>query len=430
MREIAKRQRLSGIWKTLVGTSLARIYTLLVGAASLFLTARSLGPEGQGIVAAASSWAMLCSAFGGLSLGQVAQYRIQLRKNDEWLSDILGTLLFFAALLTLITYLIAIILYFGTNGRVFNNISVYVLGIAFMMIPLLIWEEYSKNLLAAVGKLNVYNMAQFWGRTVWLFGILGLIFYKRAGVSEVLIAQIIGQAIIALIGLITLGKSAHYIIRIRRFEMIEMLKDAGKLHLNTVGSFLLAQNTILILNYFANKTDVGYYQIAYQLAVLPAVIPQAASMVLYSEMAASGPDGVWTLQKRMSLQIMAIVALIAGFAYIAAPILVPILVGKNFEPSIRIFRLLLPCVLGMSAAQLMTPQWIGRGVFIPNTILTFGVAIVNVIINVMMIPRFGVMGAVWTSLICYAGITMLVQGIFAWWCEKKFRGSNSGGNVL
>ncbi len=399
---------------------MARIYTIVVSAASLFLTARFLGPDGQGTVAAAGSWAMFCAAFGGLSLGQVAHYRIQLRKNDEWLNDILGTLLFFAVLLTLITYLIVIGIYISTNGRVFNEIPLYVLGIAFVMIPFLIWEEYARNLLIAVGKLNIYSIAQFCGRTVWLLGVIGVIFYKRAGVAEVLIAQLAGQIINAAIGLAELGKTARYKVHIRYFEIIEMLKGAGKLHLNTVGGFLLAQNTILMLNYFSIKAEVGYYQVAYQMLVSPAVIPQAASMVLYSEMADSGPDRVWPLQKRMIVQIMATVVAIAVCAYMAAPMLVSLLVGKNFEPSVRIFRLLLPCVLGMAVEQLMSSQWIGRGIFTATTAITFGLAIINIISNTILIPRFGVMGAVWTSLICYAGIMMLVQGIFACWCEKKY----------
>jgi O-antigen/teichoic acid export membrane protein len=411
---------MTSLWKTLIETSLSRIYTLLIGAVILFLTARYLGPEGQGIVAAATAWAMLCSAFGGLSLGQVAHYRVQVKNSDQWLADLFGPLLLFTVLLTFSTYVIVTIIYSATEGKLFKEIPLHVLGIAFAIIPFSIWEEYARNLLAAIGKLRVYNIAQFWGRSLWLFGILGLIYFKRMGIFEVLAVQLAGQVIISMIGLSALGKQVHYVIRIKRDEILEMLKGAGKLHLNTVGSFLLAQNSILMLNYFSEKSDVGYYQIAFQMAVLPAVIAQSASLVLFSKMSDLSPDGVWPLQKRMGLQILALVAFIAICAYIAAPLLVTLLVGKSFEPAIRIFRLLLPCVLGMTAAQLMASQWIGRGAFIPTTIMTFGVAIANIIINAIMIPRFGIMGAVWSSVVCYGGITIIVQALFAWWCEKKY----------
>jgi O-antigen/teichoic acid export membrane protein len=408
------------LWKPLIETSAARFYTLLVGTAILVLTARYLGPEGQGVVAAATSWAMLFSAFGGLSLGQVAHYRAHNKKSDQWLTDLFGPLLLFALLLTIITYAIAAIAYYSTDGRLFQKIPHQVMFIAFAIIPFLICEEYSRNLLAAIEKLHVYNMAQFLGRTIWFFAIIILIYLNKIGIFEVLAAQLAGQAIITLIGLITIGKTTHYIIRIRRLEIFELLKGAAKLHLNTVGSFLLAHNTILILNYFTEKADVGYYQIAFQITVLPAVIAQSASLVFYSKMSGLGPDGVWPLQKRMSLHILGIVSLITLFAYFAAPLLIPLLVGKSFEPSITIFRLLLPCVLGMTVAQLMTSQWIGRGAFITTTVITFGVAIINVIINAILIPQFGIMGAVWSSLVCYCVITIIVQALFALWCEKKY----------
>jgi O-antigen/teichoic acid export membrane protein len=411
---------MTSLWKTLIETSLARIYTLLVGAVILFLVARHLGPEGQGVVAAATAWATLFSAFGGLSLGQVAHYRVQVKKSDQWLTDLFGPLLLLTVLLTVATYVIVTLVYCATVGKLFKDIPFHILGIAFAIIPFLIWEEYSRNLLVATGKLRVYNMSQFWGRSFWLFGIIVLIYFKKMEVFEVLCVQLAGQAFIAAIGFSALGKQVHFMVRIKGSEIVEMLKGAGKLHLNTVGSFLLAQNTVIMLNYFSEKSDVGYYHIAFQMAVLPAVIAQSASLVLFSKMSDLGPDGVWPLQKRLSLQILAIVTFISICAYISAPLLVPLLVGKSFEPSIEIFRLLLPCALGMTVAQLMTPQWIGRGAFILTTIVTFGVAIGNVVFNAFLIPRFGIMGAVWANLVCYVGIAITVQALFAWWCEKKY----------
>jgi len=408
------------LWIALIETSFAKIYTLLIGAAILVLTARYLGPENQGIVTAATSWAMLCSAFGGLSLGQVAHYRRQVKNSDLWLIDLFGPLLLLTGILTLLTFIIIIITYSAFDSKVFGDISLHVLLIAFAIIPFSIWEDYSKNLLAANDKLRVYNMAQLCGRTFWLAGILGLIYFSNIGICEVLITQLLGQAIVALIGFSELKKHVNSVIRIRLHEIKELLKGAVKLHFNTIGAFLLAQNTILMLNFYSTKVDVGYYQIAFQLVMLPVVISQSASMVIYTKMSDLGPDGIWPLQKRLGLQILVVVSLIAILAYLAAPLLINLLVGKDYDPSIRIFRMLLPCVFGMTLAQIMTPQWIGRGVFITNTVLTFSVAVMNVAINTLMIPHYGLIGAVWSSLVCYAGITSISQLLFAWWCNKQY----------
>ena len=71
---------MSGTWAQIAETSTARIYGLLAGLLSLFITARILGPEGQGILAAAIAWVRMFASFGGLSLGQVMQHRFQAQK--------------------------------------------------------------------------------------------------------------------------------------------------------------------------------------------------------------------------------------------------------------------------------------------------------------------------------------------------------------
>lgn len=409
------------LWLKIFETGAARIYGLIIGMAALFLTARILGPERQGTIAAAMAWVTLFASFAGLSLGQVAQYRIQLRRSEDWFPDTFGALALFTIALTVLAYMVAVAMYLLTDGRSFKGILPPVLIIAFIMLPLLIWEQYSSNLLAAIGKLRPYNIAQFLGRTFWLCGIFVLVAFLGMGILGALIAQISGQTIIALVCLATLWKVARRAIQVNRAEVKEMLKGSAKLHLNTVGSLLLAQTSILMLNHFCSKAEVGWYQIAYQMVMILIIIAQVASIVFFSKMAQVGPDRLWPEQRRIGLQVMGIIVLLSAVGYLAAPIAVHLLAGPAFEPSVEIFRFLLPIVLGMSFAQLMTSQWIGRGAFLPTTLATSFTAMANVAANAALIPKFGVMGAVWASLICYVGITILVQAYFAWWCEKKYK---------
>jgi O-antigen/teichoic acid export membrane protein len=120
------------------------------------------------------------------------------------------------------------------------------------------------------------------------------------------------------------------------------------------------------------------------------------------------------------IRVMAFLTVLSAAAYFAAPGVV-LLAGDEFIPSVDLFRLLLPVLLGMSLAQLMTNQWIGRGFFLSTTILTLGTALLNILLNYFLIPRFGVNGAVWSMLAAYAGLAMMVQLAFSFWCEKQWR---------
>src|SRR5260221_8019398 len=105
------------LWRSVGSVSAARVYSLLGSAAMIMIVARWLGPAGQGIVAAATAWAMLFATMGSLSLGQVAMHRATFRRREPWLRHTMGTLPAFAGVVTLVPWARAIVLYVPPTGR-------------------------------------------------------------------------------------------------------------------------------------------------------------------------------------------------------------------------------------------------------------------------------------------------------------------------
>lgn len=409
------------LWLNVVEAGAARIFSLLGGTVVLFLTARILGPERQGIIAAAVAWVSLFANFAGLSLGQVIHYRIQENKDQDWFPTVFGGLLFLLFVLSVTAYLLAFGVYQLSNGELFKSIPPVLITIAFALLPLVIWDQFSSNLLAAVGKLRIYNTAQYVGRAIWVLMTITLIVIMNFGMMGAILAQIMGLSIMAIIGFFALWKLLPEGVKLRKSEIKEMLKGSAKLHFNTVSAFLLSQTSILMLNHFATNAEVGWFQLAYQMVIMLLIIPQAASIAFFARMSEVGPNSLWLEQKNLIIQILGVIVLFSIMAYFVAPVVVLLAVGTDFMPAVKIFRSLLPVALGMSLAQLMTSQWIGRGAFLPTTIVTSCVAAANIAANAVLIPKFGMMGAVWASLVCNFGITVLVQAYYAWLCEKKSR---------
>jgi O-antigen/teichoic acid export membrane protein len=411
---------MSGTWAQIAETSAARIYGMLAGLLSLFITARILGPEGQGVLAAVIVWVRMFASFGGLSLGQVVQHRFQMRRSENWLPCALGTLLTLCMIVTLVTCTIAYVIHRSSSGVFFKAIPTGILAIGLIMLPFLIWEEYGSSLLALENRLRTYNAAQFIGKTASLAALVILIVWMDTKLVGAMLAHVSGQVILALITLFALFSMTPSKPFFSASEARALLGGSAKLHLNTIGSFLLAQSTILMLSHLATKEDVGWYSLSYQTVSVLLIIPQSVTLVLYSRVAETGPNGIWPEQKKIMSRVLAFLAVLSLVSYFVAPWLV-FIAGDEFMPSVDLFRLLLPVVLGMSLAQLMTNQWIGRGFFLPTTILTLGTALLNILLNYFLIPQFGVRGAVWSMIGAYAGLAVIVQLIFAFWCEKAWR---------
>lgn len=410
-------------WFEVAEVSGARIYSVAVGVVVMFLTARVLGPEGRGTLVAAMTWVSLFGVAAGLSLGAVTHHRIQIKKGESWLPEAFGTLFVTGIAMSLIAYLMIIALAILTDGALFKGIPPTILALAFVMLPFLILEDYGAQLVTAAKRIRSYSVAQIIGRSLGLIGVIVGVVVLGLGVAGALIGQIIGQAIVVAMVLGVLWKAAGRRIVFSVTEMRALLKGGMKLHLTTVGAFLLNQANILMLNHYSTKDQVGWYQLAFQLIVTMLIIPQGATMIFFSRMASVGPNGLWPEQKRLGLQVLGVMIGLSAVAYMVAPFVIVTLAGPAFEPSVKIFRWMLLATFGMSLAQLMVPQWIGRGMFLLNSILTISSAIAIIGLNSVLIPMYGAMGAIWGMLICYFGIIVVVQIYFAFWCERKYKAS-------
>jgi O-antigen/teichoic acid export membrane protein len=179
-----------------------------------------------------------------------------------------------------------------------------------------------------------------------------------------------------------------------RAETLGLLTGGVKLHLNAVGSVLFSGTDVLLLHHFRGPVPTGYYQTAVQLTTMFLLVPQAATMILYSRVSADGPDRAWRVHRRVLAAIVGLMVVGCLAAYAAAPWVIPAFLGVRFVPSVSLFRWLLLGVVGMTFSTLLAPQWIGRGLFWQASLLTLVVGIGNVGLNLVLIPKYGALGAV------------------------------------
>ncbi len=407
------------IVRRILTMSVARGYGVMLSLATLFVSARVLGPTGRGEFAAAMAWAALFATLSNMSLGSALQHRLQSPQQALDLPEQLGTLGGLTALLSALALSVAAVLYWSTGGHVFKGLDSSLMLVALASVPLLIWEQYASNMLAAAARTELLNKAQYVGRTAGFLAFFLLVMYWRCGVGGALTSQLLGQFLVALMVGWPLWKLAGRSARWARSEVVPLFKSGALIHLTTVSAFLLDQVSILLINNYLGKQDVGYYQLAQQMVGLLLIVPQSALMVIYGGLAGSGPDQFWPTQRSVAKKVLAGLAGVALVAYLLAPPMVALVAGPGFAPSARMFQSLLPTVLGISLALLMTPQWISRGLLKLNTALTIATSVAVVACSTWVIPRYGVEGAINVRLAVYAAWVPLAQMLFWWWCNKR-----------
>lgn len=407
------------LWANIAHTSGAKIYSMVIGVFTLALTARLLGPEGRGQVAAITTWVGMFSTLAYLSLGQVALHRMARDPTRQRFGNLLGTLLMMTVILTLLGWLVASGMYWRNPQGTFKGLPTTALLIGFIALPFLIWEHYGSSLLMGLERIRTYNRYQVAGRTLSVAGVFVLVGWLGQGVAGLLQATLLGQIVVALGGIGFLIKYAHdkgTICRPDKTETRALLAGGAKLHLNAVGTFLFTSANVLILNHYHGAEQTGYFQMAIQLLGVLMIIPSSASMVIYGKITRLGPNGAWPDNKRLLLQITLGMVGISVIAAVLAPWGITLLAGEKFRPAVEPFQWMLLGLIGMTFSTVMAPQWIGRGYFWQAAGLTFLVGAINLAANFWLIPQYGMTGAIYAFLGTYL-FSVIGNSAMAWHCQ-------------
>jgi O-antigen/teichoic acid export membrane protein len=168
---------------------------------------------------------------------------------------------------------------------------------------------------------------------------------------------------------------------------------------------------LYFLSYFDGPAAVGVYSIAVTFAELLWFIPNAIGAVMMPKVAGEGDD-ILELTLRMSRTMWA-VGLVAAAVIVAVAIpAIPLLYGGSFSGAILPLILLIPGMVVHGAAVMSSAYLSGTGRPQYATIAAVVNVGINVVLNLVLIPRFGIPGAALASAASYSAAAMLTVVFF------------------
>ena len=401
-------------WLQIAHTSGAGLASAAASAASLAISARALGADGRGELAAASTWALLFASFGSLSLGSTALHLGAGRKRQEWLPEVAGSLLLLLAAFSCACFAVAGLCWFAGGRSLFGNASGKSLLLAFAALPFLMATEQGRYLLYALDEIGRANRAQIAGLVAGLVALFVLLVPLHLGVAGALVAALIGAVVTAYAGWARLVKP----LAVSRATVLELLVSGAQLHANTIGSFLFHQAGILVVNRYRSADEVAFYQLAVQLFLLALFLPSAINASSFAQVGAQGANAAWPAQRKLLWQSLLVSLLLGGLGYLLAPLAVRIVAGPRFLPAAGLFRKLVPALIPATAANVLASQWLGRGLFWQIAAVSCGAGLTSVALAALLVPRIGADGAAYATLSGY-GVVTLVSIAFYFWIEAR-----------
>lgn len=249
-----------------------------------------------------------------------------------------------------------------------------------------------------------------------LFGVIGLtLVYTGGGVSGVLLGQILATSLVAVAAFIFLSSNIS-----TEHLLMDLPDDFPRrklisFNIHSIILILLLNSLynvdIILLQLLVGSETTGYYKAALVIAEFLWFVPFAIQIILLhstSELWANNQHERITSIATRAVRYALLLTLLLSMGLIAlANPLVTLYFGSDFSSAVIPLLLLIPGALGFALARPLLAIGQGKG-DLRILIWTTGIASsINIVLNLLLIPRYGMNGAAVATSVGYGSMFFL-----------------------
>jgi O-antigen/teichoic acid export membrane protein len=401
------------IQRSIFYTFLAQAPTLLLFFVASTLMTNVLGDEGRGAFALMQNLVVFLMMALGLNFSLGLMYHTARSGGDHRVPVGMATSLLLINLVAVPTILLMIILSDRLRGIFFPGHLAHPAYYTYVAVSVLMGQVIT-FISAMVQGLKLFSILNRMGILTAAFSCTGftLIWFFRTDIAP---ARIIPYTLAVTL----MGVSAQAVIwatiYVRRIGLPPLpVRDWSIIKPFMVFSltgYLI--NLINLVNYrfdiwvvdqFAGTANLGLYAVAVGMGQLFFNIPDPLSRVVQPYLYASDSASMMRRFQVIARLNFTSVAILCAITSLIAPWLLPRLFGEEFAGSVAALRWLLPGIVFACAYKLLAVVLTQRGLLRFNLYGAIIAAITTVVLDLVLIPRTGILGAAMASTIAYLAI--------------------------
>lgn len=405
--EASRRRALGDVLVQVAG----RVLNLGLGLLVTVVLARTLGDTGYG------QWMTLLAIFQlaayftnfGLEMVAVREAAAAPEEAEDWLGALVVTRLALSAPVMVATVVVLLVLHEG--AAMFAAGLILVLEIPFGIGSSLkvVHQLRMRNTLPMV-VLTIQSVA--WGIAVVAISLAG------GGLVALAVAMTATTALASAVQAVAALKLVRFHLRPSRAAIVRLVRTGGLLGVAGLLMMSYARVDQVLVFEIAGAREAGLYGAVYRMLEQAHFVPVAVMTTLSPLLAA-----LWTSDRerlvrvlRLGAEFLAIGSLGAlAFAIVASEPVVTLLFGDEFRdaaPALPVLggAFVFVCFGYLTSNMLLVADLVRKGV-----VVMFVGLVVNVIGNVLLIPRYGFIAAAWTTL----ATEVVVVGLSARFIAQK-----------
>jgi O-antigen/teichoic acid export membrane protein len=267
--------------------------------------------------------------------------------------------------------------------------------------------------------------------------LLGLRDIPHASRADMLYATVMFVATVVLVGVIGTGivggfvanllavvsgaaisafwlrrRGATLIPTLDRSILAKTLRFGYRTSIGITLQFFTYRLDLLLVNILLGSSAAGQYSISSRLAELMFVLPGAVGTAILSRSASSSAAEMDHLAPR-SFWITLALGIITAFGLaLLGRFAIPLAFSSAFDSSYLPMLLLLPGTVVVGSSAVLANDLVGRGRPGIMSIAAFGAFVVTVVLDLLLIPVYGLIGAAVASSIAYCGYGVLLVSLY------------------
>ncbi len=373
---------------------LGRLANAVAGTVFVLLTARHLGPTGRGEIAVAFTLAWATTSVA--DLGTSTSGRIGLLAPDSGITerDVLSLTVALIPLQAVLSVVVVVVLSVTSlHLGVRFAVAVIALSVATMMFNSAVCLVYGLRRYGEVVTAEV-SLA-----VLQIACLVGLLWTGRLTTTSAVVAMTIGPFLGAVWLAHATGALSRDLLVRHNSQWRKLITDGLSPMAGNFSLFLALRADRLIIAVVAGTHSLGVFTIALAIPETLRILPKAVSQVI-ADRVRSGVDQV-AMARRHARRFVVLYSLLLMIAFLVGWFLLPVVFGEGFRDArdVLLIVVVAEAVLSVHLMQQALLVGFGRptGIGVPQVVG----ATAMVVLDLVMIPPWGMVGAAWACLLGY-----------------------------
>ncbi len=386
--------------KNIFITFSTQIITVILGVVTAIVIAKVLGPEGKGSYTLIILVPTLLATLGSLGIGIANVYFGGSLKYD-W-ADLASNSVISALGLGVILSVAFIIYYHLFHPSFLPDTDPLYLSLAVLILPLSLLTKYFSYILLGQKRIKEFNLVSLARGGTYLILLIFVLLLLKGGISSAILAWVGATLVATILSILLVRRETNIIWSFQPSLLKDSVKFGVKGYLVNVINLLNYRLDMFMVAFFMNVTFVGYYSISVALAETLWYFPAAVGAVIFAHTPGLSTGEANTSTPRICRNTFFIIIIAALILFALSRYIIILLFGSAFLPALRSLWILLPGVVVFSIAKVLGNEMTGRGKPIINAIASATSLGINIPMNIVLIPMWGISGAAFASTVSYA----------------------------